>query len=118
MSRDGFQPLDRLLGWALLAVGSGLVIIGAAQVSGARYLADQLSFLASSGIGGLTCLVLGGTLLLRSGLRDAWGKLDAIEDALPSTSAREIVVDADPLTVAPVAAADVTVDLGSTGVTR
>src|SRR6266511_3964007 len=104
MSSDGFQPLDRLL--------------GAAQVSGARYLADQLSFLASSGIGGLTCLVLGGTLLLRSGLRDAWGKLDAIEDTLPSTAAQEIVVDAEPLTAAAVAVADVTVDVGSTGVTR
>lgn len=110
MPGSGVQPLDRLVGWLLLAVGAVLVVTGAVQVSRAAYLADQLSFLASAGIGGLTCLVLGGTVLLRSGLRDAWGKLDAIEDSLRPAAAGEIALGDDDL---PARACEVSVDVGS-----
>lgn len=75
-------PIDRLAGWLLVVVGAALVVVGAAQVSGADYLADQMSYLASAGIGGLTSVAVGGMLLLRSNLRDVWEKLDGIEDVL------------------------------------
>lgn len=93
MTPESRVPVDRLAGWLLVAAGAVLVIVGAVQVQGADYLADQLSYLASAGIGGLTCVAIGGMLLLRSGLRDGWDKLDRVEDALRTGDAHELVVE-------------------------
>lgn len=73
---------ERITGWALVAFGLVLLAAGAAQVAGAKFLVDQLSFLASGGIGGLACVALGSALLLSSALHDDWRRLERIEAVL------------------------------------
>lgn len=76
---------DRALAVALLVVGAVLLIVGWVTVSGASSVADQLSFLASSGLGGLFCLGLGSSLLVSSNLQDEWRKLDELAEAVRGT---------------------------------
>ncbi|HVW33781.1 MAG TPA: hypothetical protein VHL53_14685 [Acidimicrobiia bacterium] len=71
---------DRALGWALVTAGVIALLIGGRHVADARYLADQLSYLMSAGVGGLACIALGAGLLITAGLHDEWRKLDGIED--------------------------------------
>ncbi|HVW33155.1 MAG TPA: hypothetical protein VHL53_11490 [Acidimicrobiia bacterium] len=71
---------DRTLGWVLVAAGVVALLIAGRHVSDARYLADQLSYLLSGGIGGLACIALGAGLLITAGLHDEWRKLDGIEE--------------------------------------
>lgn len=73
---------DRIAGWSLIAVGAVLLLVGAARVADAGYLADQLSFLMSAGLGGLGAVVLGSAFLITAGLHDEWRKLDDLEGAL------------------------------------
>lgn len=79
---SGFRfrvSLQRVAGWALVAVGGVTLVAGAFQVADARYLVDQLSFLMSGGIAGLACVILGAALLLAAALHDDWRKMDDIE---------------------------------------
>ena len=89
---------DRFLGWGLAAAGAVLLLIGVVEVSRARYLADQLSFIMSAGIGGLGCLGFGAGLLLSADLHDEWRKLDRLADILVQSpvTARPPAVDTVP----------------------
>lgn len=91
---------DRVLAFALLALGAVMLIVGSITVSGASNVADQLSFLASSGLGGLFCLGLGASLLVSANLQDEWRKLDELVTGLRDASAAQ-----------PTPAATTTIDL-------
>jgi len=73
---------DRMLAVLLLTAGAVLLVVGWIAVSGASNVADQLSYLASSGLGGLFCLGLGASLLVSSNLQDEWRKLDDLTGAV------------------------------------
>ena len=66
----------------LVVVGAIAVVLGWIGVSGHAYLANQLPYLISGGIGGLFLLGIGATLWISSDLRDEWQKLDRVERAL------------------------------------
>ena len=70
---------DRFLACGLLIAGAVLLVIGAVQVADHRYLADQLSFIMSAGIGGLACIGFGTGLIVSADLHDEWRKLDHLE---------------------------------------
>lgn len=81
------QQWDRLA--AILSVGLGAVavLLGWIGVSGNSYLANQLPYLISGGIGGIFLLGIGATLWISSDLRDEWQKLDRVEHALDAARA-------------------------------
>ena len=80
---------DRFLAWGLLVTGAVLLVIGAVQVADHRYLADQLSFIMSAGIGGLACIGFGAGLIVSADLHDEWRKLDHLEELLGETAEEE-----------------------------
>jgi putative Mn2+ efflux pump MntP len=70
---------------AALAFGLSAVIAllaGWAGLSATPYVAEQLSYLLSGGIGAVILLGIGATLWLSADLRDEWRELDSIDDAL------------------------------------
>jgi len=73
---------DRLLAWTLIVAGAVLIVVTFAGVSGTPYVADQLSYIASGGIGGLFLLACGLTIMVSADHHDEWRKLDRIERAL------------------------------------
>lgn len=79
------QQWDRLAAVVAVAVGAVAVVLGWVGVSGHAYLANQLPYLISGGIGGLFLLGLGATLWISSDLRDEWQKLDRLERAIDAT---------------------------------
>jgi hypothetical protein len=87
---------DRLVGWSLVVGGAALVLTGAVRVAGARYLADQLSFLMSAGVGGLGAIVFGSALLVTAGLHDEWCKLDRLEAAVRGDAAPRSLSSGEP----------------------
>ena len=80
---------DRFLAWGLLVAGAAVLVTGAVQVADHRYLADQLSFIMSAGLGGLACIGFGGGLLVSADLHDEWRKLDHLEELLVATPETE-----------------------------
>jgi hypothetical protein len=94
---------DRFLAWGLLVAGAVLLVMGAVQVAGHRYLADQLSFIMSAGIGGLGCIGFGAGLILSADLHDEWRRLDQLEELLVEIPDRERAARLD-IDVEPVAA--------------
>lgn len=70
---------DRAL--AVLAMVAGVVVIAAGWigVSGTPYIAKQVPYVVSGGIGGLALLVIGGTLWLSADMNDEWRVLDQLE---------------------------------------
>ena len=70
---------DRAAGVSLIVVGTVLLIIGYVGVANSPYVAEQLAYLASGGLGGLVCVGTGATLLILAALHDEWRKLDRIE---------------------------------------
>jgi len=75
---------DRVLGFSLIALGAVLLVIGYLGVSDSPYVAEQLSYIASGGLGGLFLLGAGATLLILADLHDEWRKLDKVEAAIRS----------------------------------
>jgi hypothetical protein len=73
---------DRILGFGLICLGAVFVVLAWFGVSDSPYLAQQLSFITSGGIGGLFLLGAGATLLHVADVHDEWRKLDRIERAL------------------------------------
>jgi hypothetical protein len=75
---------DRVAGCTCIAVGAGLAVSGAVQMSRSETILSQLSYLGSGAMIGLFLLVLGIGLLVSAGLRDEWRKLDQIHAAIQS----------------------------------
>jgi hypothetical protein len=73
---------DRVLGTALIVVGAVLLLVTYQGVANSRFVADQASYLASGGLGGLFLLAVGAMLRIQADLHDEWRKLDRIEAAL------------------------------------
>jgi uncharacterized membrane protein len=73
---------DRVLGFTLIALGAVLLVLGYLGVSDSPYVAEQLSYIASGGLGGLFLLGAGATLLILADLHDEWRKLDRVEAML------------------------------------
>ena len=55
---------DRVLGFTLIALGAVLLVLGYLGVSDSPYVAEQLSYIVSGGLGGLFLLGAGATLLI------------------------------------------------------
>jgi hypothetical protein len=77
---------DRAGAWLCIALGILALILGWVGVSGNAYLAGQMPYLISGGVGGVFLLGVGGMLWLSADLRDEWHKLDRIERALNSAA--------------------------------
>lgn len=73
---------DRVLGFTLIAIGAVLLVLGYMGVSDSPYVAEQLAYIASGGLGGLFLLGAGATLLILADLHDEWRKLDRVEAIL------------------------------------
>lgn len=73
---------DRLLAAALGVVSVVLLLVTYRQVARTPFVADQLSYLASGGIGALLAAAAAITLFVSTDHHDEWRKLDGIEEAL------------------------------------
>jgi len=73
---------DRVLGWTAIAAAVIALLLGYQGVSDAHFVAKELAYIISGGIGGLLLVAVGATLLISADLHDEWRKLDRIEDAL------------------------------------
>jgi len=73
---------DRVLGFTLIALGAVLLVLGYIGVSDSPYVAEQLAYIVSGGLGGLFLLGAGATLLILADLHDEWRKLDRVEAML------------------------------------
>jgi hypothetical protein len=65
-----------------MAVGVVLLIVGWIDVSGTEFVAKQIPYVISAGLGGVVALLIGGTLWLSADLRDEWRVLDRMEEHL------------------------------------
>lgn len=79
---------DRTAAVVATVLGGVFLLIGWIGVSGTPYLAEQIPYVVSGGIGGVFFLGLGATLWISADLRDEWTKLDRIEEALGDGSLR------------------------------
>ncbi|MEW6471409.1 MAG: hypothetical protein AB1679_03980 [Actinomycetota bacterium] len=76
----------RACGFVLAAVGVIAIVAGALQLRDTDILADQVSYLVSSGIGGLALIMAGVTLVASAGARaEVHGRLTRIEATIRST---------------------------------
>ncbi|MGH9008809.1 MAG: hypothetical protein ACRDYF_03070 [Acidimicrobiia bacterium] len=73
---------DRVAGFTLIAIGALFLIFGYLGVKDTPFVAEELAYIASGGLGGLFCLGLGVGLLLSADLHDEWRKLDRIESVM------------------------------------
>jgi hypothetical protein len=73
---------DRVAGVAAIVVGALALYLGYRGVSRSGYLAAELAYVVSGGIGGVFLLGLGALFLLRGDLHDHWRQLDRIEAAI------------------------------------
>jgi hypothetical protein len=74
---------DWIAGYGLIGVAAVVLVCTWISVSGSRFISDQLSYIASGGLGGLVLLGLGAVLVVTAGLSDEWRKLNRLEEALP-----------------------------------
>ena len=73
---------DRVLGGLGMAGGVVMLLVGWAHVSSTEFVAAQIPYVVSAGLGGLALLMIGATLWLSADVRDEFRSLDRIEDAL------------------------------------
>lgn len=78
---------DRLAGWAALAGGGLLLLVGTVRIMRARYLVDQLSILMSGGLAGLACVAFGTGLLVMASHQEEWRRLDRLEELVRGAAA-------------------------------
>lgn len=80
---------DRVAGFGLVLLGALFLFLGYHGVRTSPFLAEELAYITSGGLGGIFCLGLGVGLLLSADLHDEWRKLDRIEAALRGESLPE-----------------------------
>ena len=73
---------DRALALAFILLGGVMLLLGYLGVSAADYAEQQLSYIASGGLGGVVLIGIGVGLLVSADLHDEWRKLDRIEEAV------------------------------------
>jgi hypothetical protein len=73
---------DRVAGYALIAAGLACLVFAYFGVARSPFIAEELSYTISGGLGGLVLLGAGGTLLIIADLHDEWRKLARIEVAM------------------------------------
>ena len=73
---------DRVAGFALVGLGALFLLLDYLGVKNSPFVAEQLAYIASGGLGGIFCLGIGVGLLLSADLHDEWRKLDRIEAAM------------------------------------
>jgi hypothetical protein len=85
---------DRVAGFGLVGLGALLLVLGYDGVSRSPYVAQQLAYIVSGGLGGIFCLGFGSVLLVGADLHDDWRRLDRIEAAIrasvPASSGADI----------------------------
>lgn len=95
---------------AAIGCGAAAVIaltVGWLRLTGTPYVAEQLSFLLSGGIGAVLLLGAGATLWLSADLHDEWRQLDSIDEALRELRGTALT---RPVTAEATAAQDVPAD--------
>lgn len=80
---------DRVAGFGLIGLGALFVLLGYLGVRNTPFVAEQMAYMASGGIGGLFCLGFGVGLLLSADLHDEWRKLDRLEAELRGDAVSE-----------------------------
>ena len=73
---------DRIAAVGCVVVGLVLLIHGYRGIANSPYVAEQLAYLISEGLGGMFALGVGATLYVSADLHDEWRKLERIEEAI------------------------------------
>lgn len=73
---------ERVVGFTLIGLGAVALMLGFNGVSNSPYVAEELSYIISGGIGGMFLLGCGATMLISADIHDEWRKLDRIEAAI------------------------------------
>jgi hypothetical protein len=73
---------DRIAAVGCVVLGLVLLIHGYRGIANSPYVAEQLAYLISEGLGGMFALGVGATLYVSADLHDEWRKLDRIEEAI------------------------------------
>jgi hypothetical protein len=81
---------DRVLGVGATVAGVVLLIFGWYHVSDTGFVAKQMPYLISEGLGGVFLLGLGGMVWLSADLRDQWRELRGMRDWLEDTAGEPI----------------------------
>ena len=84
---------DRSAAIGCTVVGALFLLFGWVGVSGKAFVAEQIPYVISGGIGGLLFIAVGATLWLSADLRDEWRTLDRIEEALSDGTLRWVEAD-------------------------
>ena len=83
MKSTGPSSTRRACGLALTAAGLIALLAGSLRLRNSDILADQVSYLVSSGIGGLALIMTGVTLVASAGARsEVHGRLSRIESTI------------------------------------
>ena len=70
---------DRVLALLAGAAGAVCLVVGWIGASGTPYIAKQVPYVVSGGLGGLALLIAAATLWLSADMNDEWRVLDRIE---------------------------------------
>lgn len=73
---------DRVLAVGAFVGGVLALVLGWVGASGTEFVAKQVPYIVSGGLGGLVLLMVGGTLWLSADFRDEWRALDRLEARL------------------------------------
>jgi hypothetical protein len=75
---------DRIAAVVCAIGGVILLIVGYQGIADSPYVAEELAYLISGGLGGVFLLGVAATLYISADMHDEWRKLDRIEDAILS----------------------------------
>ena len=73
---------DRVLGAGAVIMGAIAILLGYRGVAGTPFPAEQIPYVISGAVVGITLIGIGLTSWLSADLRDEWRKLDRIEQLL------------------------------------
>jgi len=73
---------DRVAAVACAIGGVVLLIVGYQGIADSPYVAEELAYLISGGLGGVFLLGVAATLYISADMHDEWRKLDRIEEAI------------------------------------